>query len=128
VLICTRPLIIAAYTPDPSVAAAAMPLLLLVAFFHPWDALQCVSAFILRGHKIAVVPTVIYALTLWGAGMGGGYYFGFNVGGHVPHALTGASGFWFAACLSGASAALMLLGYWHVTFNRNTTTVGAVAS
>jgi len=117
-LVCTRPLIIAAYTPDPGVAAAAMPLLLLVAFLHPWDALQCVSAFVLRGHKIAIVPTLIYAVALWGVGMGGGYCLGFNLWGTVPHALTGASGFWFAAGLSAATAAMMLLGYWHVKFNR----------
>ena len=118
ILVCARPLIIAAYTPDPGVAAAAMPLLLLVGMFHPWDALQCTSAFVLRGHKIAVVPTLIYAVALWGFGIGGGYYFGFNLSGRVPHALTGAGGFWFAACLSAATAAIMLLGYWHFKFNR----------
>ncbi len=118
VMVATRPWIIAAYTPDPGVAAAAMPLLLLVACYHPWDALQCISAFILRGHKIAVVPTLIYAIALWGVGIYGGYYFGFDVPGTIPHALTGASGFWFASCLSVAAAALMLVAYWHWKFNR----------
>jgi MATE family multidrug resistance protein len=118
-MVAARPWVIAAYTPDPGVAAAAMPLLLLVGCYHPWDALQCVSAFILRGHKIATVPTVIYAVALWGVGIGGGYYFGFDVPGTIPHALTGPSGFWFASCLSVAAAALMLVGYWHWKFNRD---------
>jgi multidrug resistance protein, MATE family len=117
-MVAARPLVIAAYTPDPAVAAAAMPLLLLVGCYHPWDALQCICGFILRGHKVAAIPTVIYAVSLWGIGMGGGYWFGFDVPGTIPAALTGASGFWFASCLSIAAAALMLLGYWHWKFNR----------
>jgi len=119
-LVVTRRWVIAAYTPDAGVAAAAMPLLLLVACYHPWDALQCISAFILRGHKIATIPTVIYAVALWGVGMGGGYYLGFNVSGHIPGGLIGASGFWFASCFSVGVAALMLVAYWHWKFNRTT--------
>ena len=34
--------------------------------FHVFDALQGISAFVLRAYKIAVAPMVIYALSLWG--------------------------------------------------------------
>lgn len=66
----------------------------------------------LRAYKVAVVPTVIYAVALWGVGLGGGYVLGFDVGGIAPAALTGARGFWFAntvsLMLAGAGLALYL--------------------
>ena len=58
--------------------------------------LQITTAFVLRAYKVAVVPTVIYAVALWGIGLGGGYLLGFNVGGSVPAWLQGARGFWVA--------------------------------
>ncbi|MBR8008304.1 MATE family efflux transporter [Burkholderia vietnamiensis] len=100
-----RPLIVGAYTPDPAVAAAALPLVVIVTCYHFFDALQVTSAFVLRAYKVAVVPTVIYAIALWGVGLGGGYLLGFDVGGITPAWLTGARGFWFANTLS-----LMLAG------------------
>jgi MATE family multidrug resistance protein len=115
-VIATRGWIISAYTPNPAVAAAALPLLLLVGFYHFWDALQISTAFVLRAYKIAVVPTLIYAVALWGVGLGGGYWFGFNVAGNMTAALTGARGFWFANMLSVAAAALMLLAFWYAQF------------
>ena len=43
-----------------------MPLVAIVACYHVFDALQVTSAFVLRAYKVAVVPTVIYAVALWG--------------------------------------------------------------
>ena len=63
-----------------------------------------------------MVPTLIYAVALWGVGLGGGYWFGFNVAGNMTAALTGARGFWFANMLSVAVAALMLLAFWYAQF------------
>lgn len=51
------------------------------------------------------MPTAIYAIALWGVGLGGGYLLGFDVGGAVPASLTGARGFWIAN-----TASLMLAG------------------
>ncbi|WP_262054526.1 MATE family efflux transporter, partial [Burkholderia thailandensis] len=100
-----RPLIVSGYTPNPAIAAAAMPLVAIVTFYHFFDALQITTAFVLRAHKVAVVPTAIYAIALWGVGLGGGYLLGFDVGGAVPASLTGARGFWIAN-----TASLMLAG------------------
>jgi MATE family multidrug resistance protein len=118
VVIASRTWLVKAYTSDQAVAAAALPLLLLVAFYHIWDALQICTAFVLRAYKIAVAPTLIYAVALWGVGLGGGYWLGFNVPGTIAAALTGARGFWFANMLSVAAAALMLLAYWYARFGR----------
>ncbi len=106
-----RPLILAAYTADPLVAAVTTPLLAIVALYHVFDALQVTAVFVLRAWKVAVVPTVIYALSLWGVGLGGGYVLGFDVGGMSPAWLHGAAGFWFANSASLGVAALGLLLY-----------------
>jgi MATE family multidrug resistance protein len=111
-LLLARPAIVAAYTSDPHVAAAAMPLLMIVAFYHLADAVQITTAFVLRAYKVAVVPTLIYALALWGIGLGGGYVAGFDVPHLMPPALTGARGFWWANTASLAVAAGCLVLYW----------------
>ncbi|WP_246795099.1 MATE family efflux transporter [Burkholderia perseverans] len=109
VVLALRHLIIGAYTPNPAVVAAALPLVTIVAFYHCVDAIQVTTAFVLRAYKVAVVPTVIYAVALWGVGVGGGYLLGFDIGGWAPAAFTGARGFWFAnfASLLIAGAALV---------------------
>ena len=107
-----RPAIIAAYTPNAAVVAAAMPLVPIMLVYHLFDALQATSAFVLRAYKVAVVPTIIYAFALWGVGLGGGYILGFNVPGSVPAFLTGARGFWWANAASLAVAGLGLFLHW----------------
>jgi multidrug resistance protein, MATE family len=111
IVLALRPLIIAGYTPDARVAAAAMPLVLIVVFYHLCDALQITSAFVLRAYRVAVVPTVIYAVALWGVGLGGGYVLGFNVGGWVPQTFTAARGFWLANTASLLIAGIGLAVY-----------------
>jgi len=110
VVFVLRPLIIGGYTPDPAVAVAAMPLVAIVTLYHVFDAQQITTAFALRAYKVAVVPTVIYAIALWGVGLGGGYALGFDVTGTVPTWATGARGFWLAnlASLVIAGAGLMV--------------------
>jgi len=99
------------YTHDASVIAAAMPLLLWVWLFHVGDAGQTLAAFVLRAHHIASAPLVIYAVALWGIGLGGGYLLAFGPRQTVPTLLQGASGFWFAATAGLLTAALMLSAY-----------------
>ncbi|GAB3630631.1 Multidrug resistance protein NorM [Pandoraea terrae] len=106
-----RPLLVAMYTPNPAIVRIAAPLFAFTAFYHVFDALQITAVFVLRAYKVAIVPTVIYALSLWGVGLGGGYVLGFNTFGVTPAALLGASGFWFANSLSLAVAAAGLLAY-----------------
>jgi MATE family multidrug resistance protein len=96
------------YTHDGLVAAAALPLVSWVALFHICDAAQALSSFVLRAWRIATVPLLIYAFSIWGVGLGGGYLVAFDLLGVAPPTLRGASGFWFASTLSLAVAALGL--------------------
>ncbi|WP_233829780.1 MATE family efflux transporter [Paraburkholderia sp. ZP32-5] len=113
-----RPYIVSGYTTNAQVAAAALPLVLIVACYHLFDSLQITTAFVLRAYKVAVVPTVIYAIALWGVGLGGGYALGFDTTGLTPAWLTGARGFWVANTTSLAIAGIGLLVYWRIVSRR----------
>ncbi len=98
------------YTSNPAVAAAALPLLAWVAFFHAADAAQGVAAFVLRAWRIATAPMVIFVVALWGVGLGGGYLLAFDPLKVVPAALQGARGFWVASTAGLLLAAVGLIG------------------
>ena len=100
-----------AYTPDPAVIAVAIPLFFYIAFYQLFDSLQISAAFVLRAYKIAVIPTVMYALSLWGLGLGGGYFLGLDPFGIVPPLISGAAGFWLANSCSLALVAVGLMWY-----------------
>jgi len=107
----SREAIIGAYTPDASVAAAAMPLFFFIAFYQLFDSWQVGTAYVLRAYKVATVPTMMYAIALWGMGLGGGYLMGFNVLGGTPPLLQGAAGFWLGNSLSLALVGIALVWY-----------------
>ncbi len=94
--------IVELYTDNPEAAAAALPLLVWVWFFHLGDALQTVAAYVLRAYQVATLPMIIYVVALWGLGIGGGYFLAFGRDG------AGAVGFWQAATAGLMMAALML--------------------
>lgn len=106
-----RGAIIRAYTPDEAVIAAAMPLFLFIAFYQLFDSVQVTTAFVLRAYKVAVVPTVIYAVALWGVGLSGGYLMGLDPLGIAPAAVRGAAGFWLGNSASLGLVAIGLLWY-----------------
>ena len=106
------------YTDDAAVIAAALPLLAFVALFHTADALQCVASFVLRAWRIATLPMVIFAVSLWGVGLGGGYLLAFDLTGLTPPALAGARGFWVASTLGLVLAALLLTGLLALVLRR----------
>jgi MATE family multidrug resistance protein len=105
------PAIVGLYTRDAAVAAVALPLMVWVALFHIADAVQTIAAFALRAFRIATVPLLIYAASLWGLGLGGGYAVAFDLGGVTPASLRGAPGFWFASTLGLMVAGLALGGF-----------------
>ena len=105
VIALARAPIVALYSPDPTVIAAALPLLTWLVVFHSADALQTITAHVLRAYRIAAVPMVIYVFAILGLGLGGGYVLAFDVLGNTPTTLLGAPGFWAAA-----SAGLLLAG------------------
>lgn len=98
-----------AYTADAAVAAAAQALLAIVAVYHVGDALQAVVVQILRGYKRALAPMLIYAICLWGIGLGGGYVLGLTDHLGPPR---GAAGFWTAAVVSLSLAGVVLTVYF----------------
>ncbi len=91
------PYIAALYTTDIDVQKAAIPLIMLVALYHLGDALQAVAVNALRGYKKSVVPMLLYAILLWGLGLGGGVLLGLT---DTLGAARGAQGFWIAAIAS----------------------------
>jgi MATE family multidrug resistance protein len=107
--------IAAFYTSDPEVMTLAGALLSFVAVYHVFDAIQAVAVNVLRGYKRAVVPMVIYAVALWGLGLGGGYAVGMTavdlswLGIPTPW---GARGFWLAAIASLALAGSLVTLYF----------------
>ena len=103
-----REAVVRLYTGNEAIVAAALPLLAWVPLFHFVDAMQIASSFVLRGWRIATVPLLIYATSIWGLGVAGGYVLAFNIGGAVPAALHGARGFWIASTAGLAAAALGL--------------------
>ena len=106
------------YDPPAEVKAFSIPLFLFIAFYQVFDALQITAAFILRAYRIAFWPMVIYAGSLWGVGLGGGYLMGFNVLGNTPEFLQGANGFWAGNSLSLGLAACFLLYLFRRTAER----------
>ena len=100
-----RASIVAWYTRDEAVRAVADHLFLFIAAYQLFDAVQACSAFVLRSYHIAVLPSALYALSLWGVGLGGGYVLAFNTLGFSPLALQGAAGFWMGNTIGLALAA-----------------------
>lgn len=105
----TRESIVHAYTPNQEIMAAALPLFVFIAFYQLFDSIQVTTAFVLRAYKVAVVPTLMYAVALWGIGLGGGYVLGLDPLGVSPSWLQGAAGFWMG---NSASLGLVAAGLW----------------
>ncbi|MCL4775438.1 MAG: MATE family efflux transporter [Burkholderiaceae bacterium] len=107
-LFAAREPLAALYTTDATLVAAAAPLLALVAAFHLFDATQAMCSFVLRAYRITALPMLVYVLSLWGIGLGGGWWLAFGVGASAHRwapLVAGARGFWIASGLSLALAA-----------------------
>jgi MATE family multidrug resistance protein len=101
--------IVGSYTDDGPVAGVALSLIGYFVAFHVFDALQAITAFVLRAYKIAVIPTVIYAVALWGLGLVGGYAvaFGTLLGG--PR---GAPGMWLMQTVALFLTSVLLVAFY----------------
>jgi len=121
-----REFLVGLYTTDAVIVAAALPLLAWVVLFHVTDAAQTIAAFVLRAHRIATVPLVVYVVAIWVIGLGGGYVavFVLDAG---PDWMRGAQGFWSMATLGVALAALGLTGYLGWTLRRERALAGALS-
>ena len=103
--------IVRLYTADAAVAAVAMTLLSWVALFHLSDALQTLAQFVLRAWRVTVVSLVVFVLSMWGLGLGGGYALAFDVWGVTPPAWRGPTGFWIASTAGLLSAGVVLTAF-----------------
>lgn len=121
--------VLALYTRDAAVLAAALSLMSWLVVFHVADAAQTLAAFVLRAYKITLVPMLVYVGALWGVGLGGGYALAFNLSGLTPAGLLGAPGFWFAATSGLVVAGLGLTGVlvWVLNAHRRTVARAAAA-
>ena len=107
------PSIAGLYTRDAEVMRVATPLILMVAGFHVFDAMNAVASNALRGYKKAWVPMLTFALALWIVGLGGGYLLAFTTFFGAP---LGAIGFWTGAITGMALAAIAVTVYFaHVS-------------
>ena len=101
--------IVGLYSRDPAVAAMALTLIPYLAAFHFFDALQTVASFVLRAYKLAIAPTVIHAVALWGVGVAGGYLIAFGGLWGPPW---GIAGMWLMQSIALGLAALLLVGVY----------------
>jgi MATE family multidrug resistance protein len=101
------------YTKDAGVRTLTAALIALVAVYHLFDGLQAVTVNVLRGYKRTVVPMLVYAVALWGVGLGGGYLLGLtHVDGFPLETPMGATGFWIAAIASLVVASVLVTVYF----------------
>lgn len=101
-----RESVLGVYTDNPAIIATAMPLLVWVWWFHVGDAAQTLANFVLRSHHITFLPLLFFAVSLWGIGLGGGYWV--THGTWAPLALRGASGYWAMSAVGLVLAGVML--------------------
>jgi MATE family multidrug resistance protein len=106
------PYIAAFYTIDVQVQAVAIPLIVMVGIYHVGDALQAITVNALRGYKNSVVPMVIYTVTLWVPGLGGGILLGLT---NTLGPAQGAAGFWLAGIGSIWLVGGLMAAYLNVT-------------
>ena len=123
-LIAGRSTILNVYTDDLQVAVVAATLLQLLPFFHIADAMQCISSYLLRAYKVAVIPLLLLITALTGVGLLGGWWLGFGPAAGtlepliervMPGAPIGAATMWMMAFSGlGLSACLLFAWYAHV--------------
>jgi len=121
VLFFFREQIVSVYTSDPAVATIALSLLVILPWFHVIDAMHCANVYVLRAHKIAMVPLVLQTLALSLIGLGGGWYLGFGPGQGfmepvrqviLADAPAGAATMWLMAAVGLSLSTLLLFGWY----------------
>ncbi|MDO6563480.1 MATE family efflux transporter [Amphritea sp. 1_MG-2023] len=100
------------YTADDNIIKLASSLLLIAAIFQIPDAIQVVSAGILRGYKDTAFPLLIVFTAYWLIGLPLGYVLGLT---NIVTPASGPTGFWLGM-IAGLSvgAILLLMRYQHL--------------
>ncbi|MEN9538505.1 MAG: hypothetical protein RLZZ126_740 [Pseudomonadota bacterium] len=119
------PVIVHAYTSSAQVAVMAAPLLAWVAVYHLADGTQTLCFFLLRCFRVTTLPFVIYAVLLWGGGLGLGHLLayrglpGFGAM-HAPQA------FWLTSAAALVATAAAFLGLLNRVAKKNLDAPGPV--
>ncbi|MFB0936353.1 MAG: MATE family efflux transporter [Propionivibrio sp.] len=92
-----------AYTSDPAVREVCLSLIVYLAAYQVFDAVQTVAAHALRGYKVTFMPMLVHVSAFWGVGLFGGWWLAFR----APTPM-GVAGFWVASMLSLVFAAVLL--------------------
>lgn len=100
--------LVAAYTDDPGVRAVAAGLIVYVALYQFFDALQTVAGHALRAYRVTFVPMLVQTFCFWGVGLLGGSWLCYRWSPPL-----GVAGFWLVAVLSLVLAAGLLLPLLH---------------
>ncbi len=104
--------IIALGSNDDAVARVALPLLAYLALYQLADGIQVVAVHALRAYKITFAPMLIHLACFWGVGLWGGWWLAFHpldlLFGQINSPALGVAGFWLAAAISIALAAILL--------------------
>lgn len=121
VLIMGADSIVAAYTDEARVAVLTLALLQIAPWFHFCDAMHCVSSYLLRAYKVAMVPLILQVTSLIGLGLVGGWWLGYGPAAGslapiaawlMPGAPVGAAAMWLMAMAGLALTALTLFGWY----------------
>ncbi len=128
ILILAQQPIVRLYTDETRVAIVALALLQVAPWFHVCDAMHCVSAYLLRAYKVAVVPLILQIIALTGLGLVGGWWLGYGPGAGglrplaqwvMPGAPVGAATMWIMAA-AGLGLTAALLFAWYARIERHT--------
>ena len=123
-----RATIVNIYTDKPEVATVALGLLAILPWFHVIDSMQCINSYMLRAHKIAIIPMLLQTYALLVIGLLGGWWVGFGPGkdwmepvlrtwlGGAP---AGATSMWLTAALGLAISAALLQGFYRFIVKRD---------
>lgn len=95
--------VISLFTDSPPIAAVSLSLVIYVALYQLFDAIQTVAGFALRSYKVTLLPMLIHSLSFWLIGLAGGCWLAF-----ADNWQLGVTGFWQAAVASVFAAAAML--------------------
>jgi MATE family multidrug resistance protein len=121
IVVTGRGAIVRAYTDEIQVAAIALALLQIAPWFHFSDAMHCISAYILRAYKIALVPLILQVTALTGLGLVGGWWLSYGPAAGslaavarrlMPGAPTGAATMWIMAMFGLLLSALLLFAWY----------------